>query len=125
MDAGLPARSLRLKKRQMSKQKTPGVTMDWLMEDAIERGAGLSLARMTVDPGVTSQAHQHPNCTEAIHVLSGQVEQRQGAQWVELATGDTILIPAGAIHQTRNIGHETAVLMIAYSSGTRVYQPTQ
>ena len=105
--------------------KTSGVTMDWLMEDAIEQGAGLSLARMTVDPGVTSQAHQHPNCAEAIHVLSGQVEQRKGAQWVELTAGDTMLIPAGAIHQTRNISHQSAVLMIAYSSGSRVYQPTQ
>jgi quercetin dioxygenase-like cupin family protein len=104
--------------------ETAGVTMAWLMEDAIEPGAGLSLARMTVEPGVTSQAHRHPNCTEAIHVLAGRVEQRRGAQWVELAPGDTILIPADASHQTRNIGQETAVLMIAYSSGARVYQPT-
>lgn len=107
----------------MTKSQATGVSMAWLMEDAIEQGAGLSLARMTVDPGATSQAHRHPNCTEAIHVLSGRVEQRRGAQWVELASGDTILIPAGAIHQTRNLAHETAVLMIAYSSGSRVYQP--
>jgi len=103
--------------------ETGGVTMAWLMEDAIEPGAGLSLARMSVDPGVTSQPHRHPNCTEAIHVLAGRVEQRRGEQWVELTPGDTILIPAGATHQTRNVGDETAVLMIAYSSGARVYQP--
>lgn len=84
----------------------------------------LSLARMTVAPGETSEAHRHPNCTEAIHVLSGQVEQRKGEQRVELATGDTILIPSGAIHQTRNVGRDTAVLMIAYSSGSRVDEPT-
>jgi hypothetical protein len=35
--------------------------MPWLMEDAIADGANLSLARMTVDVGVTSEPHRHPN----------------------------------------------------------------
>ncbi|WP_119166899.1 cupin domain-containing protein [Algihabitans albus] len=99
-----------------------GIAMTWLMEEAIEENAGLSLARMTIDPDVTSEAHRHPNCTEAIHVLSGSVLQRRGDAWIELTAGDTILIPVGAVHQTRNPGPETAVMMIAYSSGSRVYQ---
>lgn len=48
-----------------------GVIVQWLMEDRIEADAGLSLARMTVEPGKTSEAHRHSNCSEAIHVLSG------------------------------------------------------
>jgi len=99
-----------------------GVTMQWLMEDSIEENAGLSLARMTVDPGVTSEAHRHPNCSEAVHLLSGKVAQRSGDRWVELDAGDTLLIPARVFHQTRNIGAEAAVLMVAYSSGSRVYE---
>ena len=99
-----------------------GVSMTWLMDDGIEPEAGLSLARMTVDPGVTSEAHRHTNCTEAIHVLSGHVRQRSGGRWCSLESGETILIPAGATHQTTNVGDETAVLMIAYSSGSRVYE---
>jgi quercetin dioxygenase-like cupin family protein len=101
-----------------------GVTMQWLMEDAIDARAGLSLARMTVDSGVTSEAHRHPDCTEAVHLLSGAVEQRCGGDWVTLCAGETLLIPAGAVHQTRNAGPETAVLMVAYSSGARVYEVT-
>ncbi len=101
---------------------TDGVTMDWLMEDAIEPGAGLSLARMTVAPGVTSEAHRHPNCTEAVHLLSGRVEQRRGDVWVALLPGETLLIPQATVHQTRNTGTEPAVLMIAYSSGARIYE---
>jgi quercetin dioxygenase-like cupin family protein len=103
---------------------TSGVTMQWLMEDAITPGAGLSLARMTVAPGVTSEAHRHPDCTEAVHLLSGRVEQRRCDDWVSLAAGETLLIPAGAVHQTRNTGPEAAVLMVAYSSGARIYDPT-
>jgi len=97
--------------------------MQWLMEDAIEARAGLSLARMTVAPGVTSEAHRHPDCTEAVHLLSGRVEQRRGDDWVALAPGETLLIPVGAVHQTRNPGPGPAVLMVAYSSGARTYQP--
>jgi uncharacterized RmlC-like cupin family protein len=106
----------------MSNHRAAGVAMDWLMEDAIEPDAGLSLARMTIGPGVTSEAHRHSNCSEAIHVLSGQVEQRKGADWVKLVAGDTILIPARMVHQTRNIDPEPAVLMVAYSDGSRIYE---
>ncbi len=97
--------------------------MQWLMEDAIDARAGLSLARMTVAPGVTSPAHRHPDCSEAVHLLAGHIEQRRGEDWVALAAGETLLIPPGAVHQTRNLGPETAVLMVAYSSGARIYQP--
>jgi quercetin dioxygenase-like cupin family protein len=101
----------------------PGVTMQWLMEDAIDARAGLSLARMTVAPGWTSPAHRHPDCSEAVHVLAGRVEQRRGDDWVTLIAGETLLIPPGAVHQTRNLGSEVAVLMVAYSSGARIYEP--
>lgn len=101
----------------------PGVTMQWLMEDAIDARAGLSLARMTVAPGVTSPTHRHPDCSEAVHLLAGRVEQRRGDDWVPLAAGETLLIPPGAVHQTRNPGSEVAVLMVAYSSGARIYEP--
>ncbi len=100
----------------------PGVTIRWLMEDAITEDAGLSLARMTVDPGVTSEAHRHPNCTETIHLLSGRVEQRRGDDWIELDAGDTVVVREGEVHQTRNIGIEAADLILAYSSGARLYE---
>lgn len=107
----------------MSNTLATGVTMDWLMEDAIRPDAGLSLARMTVAPGVTSEAHRHPNCSEAIHLLSGEVEQRCDESWVTLHAGDTLLIPSGSLHQTRNTKGAPAVLMVAYSSGSRIYEP--
>ena len=99
-----------------------GITMTWLMDDGIQAGARLSLARMTVEPGVLSEAHRHANCNEAIHLLSGRVSQRRNDDWIDLDAGDTILIPVGAVHQTRNIGTDKAVMMIAYSSGSRIYQ---
>jgi len=91
------------------------------MEDAIDPKAGVSLARMTVAVGVTSESHHHTNCTEIIHVLEGEVEQRIGDKWEKFRAGETCLIPIGASHQTRNIGDCRAVMMIAYSAGQRDY----
>ena len=97
------------------------VTMEWLMEDAIDPKAGVSLARMTVAVGVTSELHHHTNCTETIHVLEGQINQRIGHVWMSLEAGETCVIPIGEPHQTRNIGDCKAVMMIVYSAGSRVY----
>lgn len=98
-----------------------GVTMEWLMEDAINPQANLSLARMTLAKGVTSELHHHTNCTETIHLLEGSIEQRIGKDWKRLEAGDTCLIPIGAAHQTRNMGNARVVMLIAYSAGQRVY----
>lgn len=96
--------------------------MEWLMENLIEEQSGLSLARMTVDVGVTSDLHQHDNCNEVIHVLAGTIDQRVGETWRTIETGGTCLIRLGEMHQSRNVGSDTVILMIAYSSGMRHYQ---
>lgn len=97
--------------------------MEWLVEDALQPGATLSLARMTVRAGCTSQAHRHPDCDEAVHVLSGRIEQRIGDRWLALGPGQTAHIPAGQPHCSRALGGDDAVLLVAYSAGRRIYQP--
>lgn len=96
--------------------------MEWLVEDASHPGADLSLARMVVKPGQKSPAHCHSNANEAIHVLSGRMEERIGQKWIPARPGDTVYVPSGEVHQTRCIGDENVVMMIAYSAGQRAYQ---
>ena len=106
----------------MSLIDTPnGVTMQWLMDDKVDERAAVSLAKMTVAIGVTSEKHHHTNCTETIHVLDGQIEQSIGSKTQILSAGETCLIPRSTQHQTRNVGDKPAIMMIAYSSGTRDY----
>jgi len=106
----------------MSLIDTPnGVTMQWLMDDKVDERAAVSLAKMTVAIGVTSEKHHHTNCTETIHVLDGQIEQSIGSKTQILSAGETCLIPRSTPHQTRNVGDKPAIMMIAYSSGTRDY----
>jgi quercetin dioxygenase-like cupin family protein len=99
--------------------------MEWLVEDALQPGASLSLARMTVRAGCTSQAHRHPDCDEAVHVLSGRIEQHIGDRRVALGPGETAHIPAGQPHCSRALDGRDAVLLVAYSAGRRIYQPVQ
>jgi mannose-6-phosphate isomerase-like protein (cupin superfamily) len=98
-------------------------TMEWLADDAIRPGTGLSLARMTVRAGHVSPPHRHPDCTEVIHVLEGVVDQRIGDALVRLEAGATCRIPPGTSHASAAIGPDDAVLIVAYSSGARTYYP--
>ncbi len=95
--------------------------MDWLMDDSVQPGAGLSLARMSVNPGQTSPAHRHPNCNEAIHLIEGVVDVRVDSAWTTL----TAFVPARSVHQVRNAAGRTAIMMIAYSAGARVYEEVE
>lgn len=97
------------------------VTMEWLMEGAIDAASPLSLARMTLASGALSELHQHGNCSEVLHVVSGYIRQRIGDNWSEMSAGETCLIPQDTLHQTQNLGDRPAVMMLAYSAGTREY----
>ena len=99
--------------------------MDWLIDDALIDGAGLSVARMTVPPGVCSERHSHPNCSEVIHLIEGEIEQHVGSDCHVMTAGDTAFIPPDSPHQTRNIGTGPAVMVISYSAGSRVYIPDE
>ena len=97
------------------------VIMEWLMDDTVVEAANVSLARMTLAQDTTSELHSHPNCSEAIHLLSGKIEQRIGDEWHVMQCGQTCLIPQKTKHQTRNIGNSPAVMILAYSEGKRIY----
>ncbi len=98
------------------------VKMEWLMDSSILEGADVSMARMTVPAGVTSECHRHSNCTERIHLLTGQIRQRIGEEWIEMGPNETCFVPKNEAHQTENIGALEAVMMICYSAGSRQYE---
>ena len=55
--------------------------------------------------------HFHSDTEECIYVLSGQGRTESDSGDHELRAGDTILIPAGETHVTRNTGGEPLVLL--------------
>ncbi len=107
----------------LSSARTPWGSMEWLVDAGLQPGARVSLARMVVLAGCVSERHRHPNCDEAVYVISGRIEQQVGPSLTTLGPGDGIHIPAGAAHCSRALGDQDAVLIVAYSAGERIYQP--
>ena len=77
------------------------------------RGVTLRLAEIPVArPGEPlREPHQHTAFEECIYVLSGQGTTFAESGEYPLKAGDTILIPAGEKHVTRNTGSEPLLLL--------------
>lgn len=77
-------------------------------------GAAVTLRHVEIPPaetGAPREPHLHGDSAECIHVLSGH-----GAFWTEageqaVKPGDTILVPPGERHYTRNTGADPLVLL--------------
>lgn len=90
----------------------------WLAS-AARGGAATTLGRVKISTGQANPRHRHPTCEETVHVLSGRIEHSLGDEWYPLASGETLVVPAGVAHQARNVGDEPAELLICYDRGTR------
>ncbi len=81
-----------------------------------ERGArGLTLRKVEIPvvlPGdALRAAHRHSEFEECIYTLSGQGTTFADSGEYEMRPGDTLLMPAGEKHVTRNTGNEPLVLL--------------
>jgi len=97
-------------------------SMEWLVDDSLVKGTGMSVAVMTLLKGKTSPLHRHPNCHEFIYLVEGKVEVSLDEKKVVLETDDSVLNPLGTIHGVRNLGAGDAKMVISYSQGARVYE---
>jgi quercetin dioxygenase-like cupin family protein len=77
------------------------------------RGVTLRLAEIPVQaPGEAPRgSHHHSDFEECIYVLSGQGTTFAETGEYPLKAGDTILIPPGEKHVTRNTGNEPLMLL--------------
>ena len=72
-----------------------GVPEREVVESRVELAVGLALCR-----------HRHPG-DEIIHVLEGSLEyQLESEPPVTLRAGDVLFIPAGTIHEVKNVGSD-------------------
>jgi len=71
-------------------------------------------ARAEFQPGVASGRHTHPG-EEIAYVLEGQVEVSvDGKPAVVVKPGETFFIPAGAVHEGKNVGSTVAKILGTY-----------
>lgn len=84
------------------------------MAGASTGAAMATVGDLTVQPGVRSGYHLHPNTEEAIFVVEGEMEFRVGSARFRASSGDCVLAPAGIGHGLENVGDSTARLITIY-----------
>ncbi len=59
--------------------------------------------------------HRHQRESETIHVLAGEFEVSLESQIFKIGPGQTVYIPTGAVHSTRNVGTRRGRRMLIYA----------
>lgn len=91
----------------------------WMVSGSLGNSTTMTVGRCHIEPGRANPRHYHPNCDEVLHVLSGTIAHTLDDDEFTMEAGDTVSIPAGTVHNARNIGSGPAVLAIAFSSAYR------
>jgi quercetin dioxygenase-like cupin family protein len=94
--------------------------LTWYANAALGNSDVMTVGRCIIKPGNENPLHSHPNCYETLVVMQGTIEHMvDNGQYVPMAEGDTITIPANIKHHARNTGKSDAVLFVTFSSSTR------
>ncbi len=87
---------------------------DALRHDLDVAGREVILVRVDFAPGVAFARHSHPGA-EIAYVLEGTLEyQLDGKPPVTLKAGEALFIPAGTIHEAKNVGSGNAAELATY-----------
>jgi len=97
----------------------PWGRLAWMVSGPIGNSTAMTVGRCHISPGQANPRHYHSNCDEIVQVLSGTIVHTLDDEEFTMSVGDTVSIPAGTVHNARNIGEEPAVLALAFSSAYR------
>ncbi len=95
----------------------------WLASQKLGNAVGLTLGRVVIKAGRSNPRHSHSTCEEVLYLLRGELEHVVGNAVYILKAGDTLTVDAGVPHCATSIGDEDADMIVAYSSGSRDFQP--
>ena len=76
---------------------------------------GIVAIEATFLPGKCHDFHRHPGQEEVIYVIEGSIEQWVLDQKQVLSAGDSVVIPASAVHASFNEGSEPAKILAILS----------
>ena len=95
--------------------QAPGIKRtDLQKHDLSVPGREVVQVRVDIAPGVVAARHSHPG-EEIVYTIEGTLEyQVEGKPPVTLKAGEVLFIPAGAIHEVKNIGSDNAAELATY-----------
>ena len=96
-------------------------TIVWTDSQELTGEDTLTVGKVTIEAGEQNSEHYHPNCDEALYLLSGTLTHTLGDEETVLQPGDLIHIPQGEPHQGINDDDEDAVAIISYNTGSREF----
>jgi len=76
---------------------------------------GIVAIEATFLPGKCHDFHRHPGQEEVIYVIEGSIEQWVLDEKQVLSAGDSVVIPASAVHASFNEGTEPAKILAILS----------
>ena len=91
----------------------------------IETAASTDGARVVVDlelvaGGKVPGTHVHPNQEEKFEVLHGTMKFRYGMKKIVAEAGETVVVPAGKVHDFANAGSEAARVRVTISPALKM-----
>jgi quercetin dioxygenase-like cupin family protein len=100
---------------QTAEAQAPGITRtDLQQHDLSVRGREVVQVRVDFAPGVVAPRHRHPG-EEIVYAIEGLLEYRlEGKPPVTLKAGEVLFIPAGTIHEGKNVGNGNAAELATY-----------
>ena len=96
---------------QMERETLDWGVMGWVSRPATTATKDLVVIEVTLEPRGGHNFHKHPEQEEVIYVLDGTIEQWLGEKMQMLSGGDTVFIPAGAVHASFNVSGQTAKVL--------------
>jgi quercetin dioxygenase-like cupin family protein len=104
---------------QHSVEPMPWGRLEWSVSAKLGNSETMTIGTCFLNPGAQNGRHFHPNCDEVLRVLKGRIIQTWDGVEHEMNVGDVVSIPAGVVHNARNIGGGPAELAISFSSAYR------
>jgi quercetin dioxygenase-like cupin family protein len=98
-----------------ARAQAPGITRtDLQQHDLSVPGREVVQVRVDFAPGVVAPAHKHPG-EEIVYGIEGLLEYRlEGKPPVTLKAGEVLFIPAGTVHEVKNVGSGSAAELATY-----------
>ncbi len=91
-------------------------SIKWLVSPDTQADAGITFGEVVLLPGKGHDRHNHPESEEVLYVLSGEGEQMvDDGEPFRVGAGDTIYVPTGVYHSTRNTSWEPMRLLALYN----------
>jgi quercetin dioxygenase-like cupin family protein len=97
----------------------PWGSIQWMCTGESAPDGNITFGYVQIEPGQKNPRHYHPNSSEVLFLIEGELDHSLGDENFHLTAGTSIFIPIGVKHDARNNGSVTARMVVAYPIGDR------